>query len=787
MKYWIVIKNNLRKSKVTCVILLLLVGLATMLTSTAINAMGKLDSQVDKLVESTNEFDLFIMQPTAYDEYINGTIESMDGVDDFERCNALYYGGASIDDKEDDKDKQALPILIEEYNDSRSIGKIELVEESDNTYENGVYVPYYLNASEGYKLDDEIVIDNSFDKYTYVIEGFYQDTAFASLTNISNYLIYIKDTEFDKLYKDISPLFDYYSYRVKSDGSVSANDMEIDFTNILNDEYNISTKDGVVFNLDSMRMGVTMFPKILMGLLLGFALILIVIAVIVIRFAILSYIESNYKNLGVMEAAGYTSKDLIGILIVQFVSISVVGAIIGILLSMVTKGFTEMLLGITTGILWTISFDLGVALISSVTQIVIIAFMTFLLSLRIRKISVLNALRDGINTHNFKKNYIPLEKTILPLNVALGFKNLINGRKQNISIGIIVAILTFSIVYSFTMYYNFKDGGEGDVLYDFIGMNNCDMQAVSNDEKILDELCKEDVIDHVDKISSMNCTLSKEDNQTLVNLKVCDTYENQSDGTLLSGRFPEQDNEIAITTMVSKMMGVEINDTINIKVDDKDEEYLVVGITQQLNNLGKGASVTLNGVKRIVPDYKIVSLMIVLKDNKDIDGTIEDLYDKYDVDKIEMVNMKNIMSDVMTSYEFSMAMLCVVAYAITIVVVCMVLFLLVNIKVLRDRKNNGVSKALGFTTMQLVLQTVLSFLPTVICGCIGGTLLGIFGGNPLTALMLSSSGIKKCNFVVPVPSVILASIVIIVVAIVIAVLTALRVRKITPSAMLVEN
>ena len=93
-------------------------------------------------------------------------------------------------------------------------------------------------------------------------------------------------------------------------------------------------------------------------------------------------------------------------------------------------------------------------------------------------------------------------------------------------------------------------------------------------------------------------------------------------------------------------------------------------------------------------------------------------------------------------------------------------------------------KALGFTTPQLILQTAISFMPAVILSTIAGLTINSFIINPLTALFLSGIGIVKCTFTVPAGFIIAAGTGLILFAFAIACLLSLKIKKVTPRALL---
>ncbi|MBD5133493.1 MAG: FtsX-like permease family protein, partial [Clostridiales bacterium] len=96
----------------------------------------------------------------------------------------------------------------------------------------------------------------------------------------------------------------------------------------------------------------------------------------------------------------------------------------------------------------------------------------------------------------------------------------------------------------------------------------------------------------------------------------------------------------------------------------------------------------------------------------------------------------------------------------------------------------GVMKALGFTTGQLILQTALSFMPTVIASTALGLVVCSFIINPLTALFLSGIGVVKCTFTVPMSFIAAAGVGLVLFSFGTLCLLSLRIKKIAPRALL---
>ena len=113
-----------------------------------------------------------------------------------------------------------------------------------------------------------------------------------------------------------------------------------------------------------------------------------------------------------------------------------------------------------------------------------------------------------------------------------------------------------------------------------------------------------------------------------------------------------------------------------------------------------------------------------------------------------------------------------------------VLYLLVRTIVSNKKRDYGILKALGFTTGQLILQTALSFMPAVILSTVIGVIVNSFIINPLAALFLKDIGIVKCTFTVPVGYNVMAGVGMILAAFGITCLLSVKIKKITPRALL---
>ena len=785
MRYILLIKNNLKRSVIIAITLVFLVSVAMCAIIVSMNSLMQMDKTVEDVKDKTNCADVSIMMPkVTHEEAVEDILSDVDSIKETEKEEVYYFGDGSIANENLDDNGDELPILIERISFKRNMSKIHTLEESSTKHDNGIYLPYYLNVAKEYKLGDTVKLSLGSRDYKCTVDGFYEEINFANPSNFSTYMILVSDKTWNEISENATVMNEFLFWRGISDGKVSTDDIETEFTKKFNEKYDLGLELGFVLSYDTMKVGATMFPNIIMGILLGLAGVLLIIAIVVIRFQIITYIQQNYKNIGVMEATGYTTSDLILVFVGMFALITVGGVALGEAVSILGGEAINFLLGVTTGLQWKVIPNASLYIIAPVVMIIFVAIVSVFASLKIRKITVLNALRDGINTHNFKRNYFALEKTPLPLNLTIGIKGIMASLKQNISIAFIVCLLSFSVAFSFVAVDNFD--GDSDSMWSFIGLEKGDVQFYFKDESLKKEINDHEDIQQILEQITINTTISFKDKEQTLQTKVSPDFSKHNKNLIVEGRYPEVDNEISLTTLIAEKLDVGINDVVSVLCEDKQQEYIVVGLTQQTSNLGRSSAMTLEGARRVSPSIQINTGNYILEEGVNVNDFIQEIYKQYGNDKVVLSNLQKIMKDIMTTYSMTMNALCVGMLIVTVIVVTLILYLLVSVKILKERRNYGVSKAMGYTTSQLIIQILSGFMPQIILGCAIGAILAMVGTNPLIAMSMSSVGFKKCTFTIPVGPIILVSIAVIILAFIITAVTSIRIRKITPVQLIEE-
>ena len=227
-----------------------------------------------------------------------------------------------------------------------------------------------------------------------------------------------------------------------------------------------------------------------------------------------------------------------------------------------------------------------------------------------------------------------------------------------------------------------------------------------------------------------------------------------------------------------------IGDEITIKGNGKQETYLICGYTQLSNNLGRDCLLTREGYEKL-GSLTNTSYYINLADGADIDAFNLDTKESLGSDVVNTtINIEATVEGSAKVYVMLMTIIVIAILVLSAIVIVFVLYLLVRTMLNHKMRDYGILKALGFTTGQLILQTALSFMPTVILSTVVGLFVSCLVINPLTAVFLNGIGVVKCTFTVPVGFNIAAGIGIVGFTFAAACLLSLKIRKITPRELL---
>lgn len=775
---------NLRRHKGAAISLGLLVLIASLLLNLGIMSITgfatlfsrKLDKLHTPYVAATFSNELGAERKTQLEHLITDN----SSVTETQTENVLSFPAASFSLK--DSGSYSNGVIFENIGEASKMGKFSLVGKHDTPSGNSIYAPYILKTK-GYKVGDNFTLFCRGKSYKFVIAGFTEDIMLGTL-DTGGIRFFLPDSSYKKFADELN---DKSAQAVLLSARTKTIDDAPDLYDIISKQTSQDPKDVLLIStcsIDIVKLADSMPVNIGSAMEIAFAFIVALVLLLVVHFRIVNSIEEDMQNIGALEAIGYTSRQVRGGFVLQFLTTAIFGCAAGIALSYAVAVPHGKALAAETGLNFEQSFNMPANLITFFAMLACVAVVALLTTKRIRKLPVVVALRGGIKTHSFRRNHIPLERTHGPLNLLLSMKTLFANARQNVALVIILAAVSFASVFIFMLFYNFNV--DDTVMAHTLGGETPDIrigaQSASDAGSLINDLPK---LPDITQALGIGFAALDADGKSGYG-RISADYSKFKNNQTYEGRYPKHDNETAIGGLLAARLNKHIGDTVSLSCGNEKRDFIITGFVQSINTLGKGIFITDAGMLRINPNYRPVTVYVYLNKDAGVSDEIHTISNKYSA-KISIIsNERAAMQSALSTYESVVAVFALIIFTVMALIVILILSLITGTTLLRRRQETGIEKALGFTTRQLVLQISTGFLPVALIGSLAGGILGWFGANPLMSCLFRAMGIMKVDFFLPVTSVPLICIVITLLTLIISIIAAGRVRKITPCALVSE-
>ncbi|MGL4762240.1 MAG: ABC transporter permease [Sarcina sp.] len=591
--------------------------------------------------------------------------------------------------------------------------KVEIIEgdKSQKKPQKGeVWIASVIADLEGIKIGDKIEVSDSVgDTFEYTVSGIVKDS---NQPAAAMGILYIYVNESEML--NLSNLAKAYiiSMNCKGDSSLLAQSLVEDINEPIG---------GMVIDKDLYVMVAMMAGSMIGGLSLMAAILLIIAVILILRSNIKNNILKEYKSIGIYKSMGYSSKKIRGIYLRGYLLVSIISSFIGILISipMINYICREVF-----KYLGEYNFD-GIALVAELGIVLIfnlvIYFNVYLVLREINKIKPVEAINIGVTSSKKK-----IKKSLIKNNsssFAMAINDIFKYKKNNIII-LIVFILVF---YMSTLFLNIASTmvNLDKYFYKIFGTANAELVITTNNinNSMEDIKSKLENDSRVENYYIWETELGNEigiDNKKYkmnggIPLATLYNEFNEEDFSISKGRNPRNNKEVSLSISVMRDTKLKIGDYIELKVNGKSKEFLVVGSFASMMNNSQTVRLTTDVIEDSVGNVAFVKLKDIddyeaIK--KDIDTRFKDVV----VDKVYAPLTDAASQVVDTSVPISVVFL--------VGVLVFGIFNIVNILLvnnLDNRKNYGIMKGLGFTSSYIKRRSDYRIMVLATLGGIIGT------------------------------------------------------------------
>lgn len=824
-------KANISKNRSHTISLFLIILLVSMLSTIGLSVIAGVNADFMNGVDRLNStHSIFLMTQDMYKDSFEDIVSTDSRVSEYNIEDIIYLERVSVDYG----GVVDVNGLIFNLDADRTISIPAMVEEDNTVPEDAaIYLPYYAKSI-GYELGDDYTITYKNKPLTYTIAGFFE-TNEMSLTNGYGIKYYVRNEAFENLVGQIGRSVCILVRFYNSEDSLQFNREFLDSIDV-----ELSTMGEGSFAMDfaSSSSANTVIIMIFAALVVGFSLIIAVISLMVIRFRVINSIDNNMHEIGVLQAGGYTNAQIIKSHVLEYVMIALPAALLGVFVSMPLFSPIRSAMTSLTGVIWTLGANVGIGCIAALLITAMLILMVLLSSRRIKKLSPVVALRGGIATFSFRRNFFPLCNGIGGVQMRLGLKNIFAYGKLYAMIGVIVAGFSLAIMFMVVMYQNFVM--DTTALIKMVGIEVADVTLTVTPHTDADALALElEEMTEVRKTSMLDWVTIKVENEDVAGfvssdfslLETMSTYE---------GRFPQWDNEIAMPELLADSIGKTIGDSVQVKAGGVTQEFIICGFYSTTNNEGKVSALTLEGFQRMNHNQKrtginvylssgvtvevftnqlqervgIVNVYKVDEDDpyaeakKKAEEKISNYLEQYDIDSVEyaviykgeiILNGSSSVYQIekLTNYqELANSQIGVFANiiglttqfitVISLIILALILSMTIKSIMNKRRRELGALKAGGFTTRELVLQLAISFIPVAVLGTLAGCIAGALLVNPAFGAAFQTMGVANSTLAVNPVVMLVVGLLIVAVTFAISVISAMRIRRISAYELLSE-
>ncbi|MEN8907436.1 MAG: FtsX-like permease family protein [Clostridiales bacterium] len=517
------------------------------------------------------------------------------------------------------------------------------------------------------------------------------------------------------------------------------------------------------------------------------SILLCIIAILCLRFTILSTIEEDYREIGVMKAIGIKKKDIRKIYMVKYIAMSLSASITGFILSLfVNKLFTSNIMVYMGSAPKTLLNFISPFVATLVISLIVVLFCRIILR-KFNKISAVEALRSGDagELKVSKKRFILNKNKQIDVNIFIGLKDVFQRSKMFSLLFLVFIISSFIIIVPINFYntihsptfITYMGVGKSDIRIDI--QQTDDIEDRYNN--VIESIKKDkDVDKYAEYITCQYEMLDNDGAKENINIETGDfTIFPVS---YLKGKAPEKENEIALSYLNSSEKEKEVGDKVILVINNQEKEMVVCGVYQDVTNGGLTAKSKIKTDKDSILNY-VISLNV--KDGIDVKNKVDEYSDEFS--SLRVTDIDDYLSQTLENIVDQLKLITIAAVVIAFFVSILITSLFLKMLVAKDNSQIAIMKSLGLSLKDIRKQYITKALLVLDIGIIIGAVLSNTLGEKLVSGLMSFMGAAKIEFVInPLQAYVLCPIALMIVVSITTILSTLAIKKSSIIEMIVE-
>lgn len=598
-----------------------------------------------------------------------------------------------------------------------------------------IAVPIFFMQQENLKIGDTLIIKYTGYEKSFIISDFIRDSQYGKVMMTAKRFVLSERDYKEMEYVGTDAADTFFCFVLKDESMLR------DFTRVFQASNMPQNDYSVDISLFRLAYGST--DSIIIGLVLLCSILLVFVAFLTLRYTILSTIEEDFREIGVMKAIGFKFSDIIKLYMSKYLYLTSTACTLGFLLGQpLSRAMSsELLLYLGTS-------DNGMAGIllsfGSVALIFILILSFCLLTLRrIGKMTAIDAIRMGNigETYRDSKLFSLAQHHYLNVNIFIGLKDIFNKLKNYILLFFVFWVCSFICILPI----NVKNTFAASDFINYFGFKTSDIAATSgiiNGESNIDafiSVLKSDYdVLKWELYMERYCKVKTEDGQTQ---KLRTTVGNHAAFELKysSGTPPVLPNEIALSYLASKDLGKGVGDSVLLELDGIDRYMLVSGIYQDMSNGGRAILACFES------DYKDAFNWNI---NFNVSGNSEEKAREYQklFKDVTVTTIENTSDSFTGEYVEQLKNVSMLISVIALLISVLITALFIKMLTVKEASQIGIMKSMGFTRRHIRTQYFTRIGSILFIGIVSGTVSANILGEKIMNIVTETLGASGTKF-----------------------------------------
>jgi putative ABC transport system permease protein len=486
---------------------------------------------------------------------------------------------------------------------------------------------------------------------------------------------------------------------------------------------------------------------IVAGVVIVLSLLLMIIAILCLRFTILATIEEDYKEIGVMKAVGIANRDIRWIYLAKYVVMGALASILGYLASLYVNHALSANIMLYVGSAPKNILQQAIPVMAASIIFLMVLVSCAVVLRRFNRITAVEALRSGSTGESLNVRRLDLKGSRVPyLNLFLGFRDVFQ-RFKLFGLLFVVFIFCASIIiipihFLTTMesptFISYMGIGQSDIRIDLRQSDN----MVERFDGMIAYLDGDADVERFSPLITSQFRLVQSDGSVeTINVETGDFSLFPLD--YVEGAAPQRENEIALSYLNAQEMETPVGGSIVLLVDEQPQEMVVSGIYQDVTNGGRTAKATLPyDPERVL--WQTVSLD--LKPGNDIHNKVLEYSEVFQPARV--TDLEGYITQTLGNTIDQLRRVTIVAVLVGLAVSVLITSLFLNMLITKDSSQIAIMRSLGFSLRNIRVQYLTRALSLLGIAIVLGTLFSNTLGQRLVSALWALMGASQIRFVI---------------------------------------